>query len=76
MEAEAEGLAAGVEDPGERGAGRTVEAVDGAREDPWMAFADGLLAARLEVDPELGAGSGAANGPLPRRQASPGFAGR
>jgi hypothetical protein len=56
VQAEAEEFAAGVEDPGERGAGRAVEAVDGAREDPRVPFADGLLAPRLEVDPDLDAG--------------------
>lgn len=65
MQAEAEGFAAGVEDPGERGAGRAVETVDGAREDPRMAFADRLFAAWFEVDPDLGAGSRTANGSLP-----------
>ncbi|HTG36239.1 MAG TPA: hypothetical protein VLB76_25255 [Thermoanaerobaculia bacterium] len=76
MQTEAEGFATGVEDPGERGAGRAVEAVDGAREDPRVAFADRLLAPRLEVDPDLDAGSETANGPLPRRRPSRGCAGR
>jgi hypothetical protein len=56
VQAEAEGFAAGVEDPGERGALRALETGDGAREDPRVAFADRLLAARLEVDPDLDAG--------------------
>ncbi len=56
VEAETEGFAASVEDPGERGAFRALETGHGAREDPWVAFADRLLAPRLEVDPDLGAG--------------------
>ena len=35
---------------------RALETGHGAREDPRMAFADRLLAPRLEVDPDLDAG--------------------
>jgi hypothetical protein len=56
VEAEAEGFAASVENPGERGAFRALETGDGAREDPRVPFADRLLAPRLEMDPDLDAG--------------------